>query len=50
MSEQAVYFEDLSEDVQRKIRSQFNTTPEREFWDLFPLVIIKTKKANPEKE
>ncbi|MBI9085476.1 MAG: hypothetical protein JEZ11_17905 [Desulfobacterales bacterium] len=47
--EQAIYFDDLSEETKQRIKNQFNTTPEREFWDLFPLLILRKKIPGKEK-
>lgn len=45
-----VYFDDLSIEAQQKIEKMFGTTPERELWDLFPLVILQREAAPKEKK
>lgn len=44
--EQAIYFDDLEPETQQKIRDRFNIIPESQFWDLFPLVIIRNGAQN----
>jgi len=44
MTEKLIYFDDLKPEVQEEIKNKFKTDPVSEYWDLFPLVILKTEK------
>lgn len=50
MTERAIYFDDLTPAAQEEIKNKFNTTPEREYWDLFPLVVLRTKKCDDKEQ
>lgn len=41
MTEKAIYFENLEPAIQKEICDRFQITPEEQYWDLFPLIIIK---------
>jgi len=36
-----IYFEDLTLEAQMKLLQAFQTTPEEENWDIFPIAVIE---------
>ncbi len=38
-----IYFDDLSLEAQMKLLKAFQTTPEEENWDIFPIAVMKGK-------
>lgn len=50
MAEQSIYFDDLKAEVQEEIKTKFKTDPDSEYWDLFPLVVLKNKEPEKTKE
>jgi len=41
MPEFEIMFEDLSSEAQERLCMEFNTSPDDENWDVFPLVTIE---------
>lgn len=50
MAEHAIYFDNLTPETQQKIRNQFNVNPEDQFWDLFPLLILRDSMETTEEK
>ena len=39
-----IYFDDLTEDAQKRLCKEFKTNPADENWDMFPITIIEREE------
>ena len=45
-----IYFQDLNEATQHYLCDRFKTTSEKENWDILPLVVLRRKVEEKEKD
>lgn len=45
-----IYFDDLTEEAQQRLCEEFETTPEEENWDCFPITTIEREEDQEEED
>ena len=50
LKEVEIYFEDLKPEAQKRLLEEFQTTPEEENWDVFPIAVIEREFVDEDNE